>query len=116
MPQPGPGYYEGSQGEGGAATGQEGVHFAPFQPDAEDHLRSFKVLPEERQQMEEDYRMALAMQKGEAAVAAGGGGGGGGADVGGKSEEERKLVTLRVLRLFFFVSRVFHNSRYNFHV
>lgn len=83
MPQPGPGYYEGSQGEGGAATGQEGVHFAPFQPDAEDHLRSFKVLPEERQQMEEDYRMALAMQKGEAAVAAGGGGGGGGADVGG---------------------------------
>lgn len=43
------------------------MHFAPFQPDAEDHLRSFMVSPEERKQMEEDYHLALAMQKGEAA-------------------------------------------------
>lgn len=62
MPQP---------GTGGFGGGVEGVHFAPFRPDAEDHLRSFTVTAEERRQMEEDYRLALAMQKGEAAVAVG---------------------------------------------
>ncbi|CAN0065421.1 unnamed protein product, partial [Scytosiphon promiscuus] len=39
-------------------------------PNAEDHLRNFAVSPDERKQMEEDYRLALAMQKGEAVAAA----------------------------------------------
>lgn len=58
----------GGIGNGAAAAGG---HFAPFQPDAEDHLRNFAVSVDERRQMEEDYRLALAMQKGEAAAAAG---------------------------------------------
>jgi len=59
----------GGGGRGGSST-SAGVHFAPFQPDSEDHLRNFAVSAEERRQMEEDYRLALAMQKGEAAAAA----------------------------------------------
>lgn len=65
--------------DGGCAGGSVGGnHFAPFRPDAEDHLRSFTVSPDEKRQMEEDYRLALAMQKGEAVGARGSGGGGGG--------------------------------------
>jgi len=59
----------GGGGRGGSSA-SAGVHFAPFQPDSEDHLRNFAVSAEERRQMEEDYRLGLAMQKGEAAAAA----------------------------------------------
>lgn len=52
-----------------ATAGAGGAHFAPFEPNAEDHLRNFAVSPDERKQMEEDYRLALAMQKGEAVAA-----------------------------------------------
>lgn len=39
------------------------VHFAPFQPDAEDHLRIFTVSADQRRHMEENYWLALSMQK-----------------------------------------------------
>ncbi|CAN0239360.1 unnamed protein product [Ectocarpus sp. 4 AP-2014] len=61
-------------GGGGGRRGSADAHYAPFQPDAENHLRNFVVTADERRQMEEDYRLALAMQKGEAAAANGTGG------------------------------------------
>ncbi|CAB1098552.1 unnamed protein product [Ectocarpus sp. CCAP 1310/34] len=64
----------GGGGGGGGAQGTTDAHYAPFQPDAENHLRNFAVTADERRQMEEDYRLALAMQKGEAAAANGTGG------------------------------------------
>eukprot|EP00904_Undaria_pinnatifida_P008866 jgi/Undpi1/5109/HiC_scaffold_19.g08461.m1 len=65
-PPPGPASNGGGGGRGG------GAHFAPFRPEDEDHLRSFTVSADERKQMEEDYRMALALQKGEVASTGGG--------------------------------------------
>lgn len=85
-PPAGPGGVEG--GGGG------GVHFAPFRPEAEDHLRSFTVSPEERRQMEEDYKLALAMQKGETAETEGGGA----ARRGGSGEKYLAVITLRMPR------------------
>ncbi|CAN0170977.1 unnamed protein product [Ascophyllum nodosum] len=62
-PPPGP------HGSGGASS-----FYAPFKPEAEDHLRSFTLTPEEKKQMEEDYMLAVAMQKGEAVAGAAGSG------------------------------------------
>lgn len=69
---PGPG--------GGAGRGPpppRDSHFAPFRPEAEDHLRSFALTPDEKKQMEDDYKLALAMQRDEAAA------------MNGRGEEEK---------------------------
>ncbi|CAM9561141.1 unnamed protein product, partial [Discosporangium mesarthrocarpum] len=50
----------------GQGQGQE-VGFAPFNPDSEAKVRRFTLSESEREQMREDYNMALALQREEAA-------------------------------------------------
>ncbi|CBN74029.1 conserved unknown protein [Ectocarpus siliculosus] len=84
----------GGGGGGGGGRGSTDAHYAPFQPDAENHLRNFAVTADERRQMEEDYRLALAMQKGEAAVANGPAAGVAGAVSGEGRREARGTRTM----------------------
>lgn len=65
----GGGGFGGRMAAAAASAAAGAAQFAPFQPGAEDHLRTFAVSTDERRQMEEDYRLALALQKNEAVAA-----------------------------------------------